>query len=107
MEGHGRGDLAAYYSGLLEEQEKSGLSMAEFAEDVGISSATLYSWRRRLGTGASRPKLVEVHLAGRGREPEAWAPAMTLVVGDRFRLELSANFDEEALERVLGVLVRC
>lgn len=35
-------ELAAYYEGLLLEQEKSGLSVTEFAEDVGVSACTLY-----------------------------------------------------------------
>lgn len=99
-----RGDLAAHYARLLEEQSRSGLSVVEFAEEAGVSSATLYSWRRRLGS-AGRSRLVEVHVEAESRETDAGG--MTLVVGERFRIELERGFDAEALEDLLGVLARC
>ena len=108
MERHERGsDLAAYYAELLEEHEESGLSMVEFAEEVGLSSATLYAWRRRLCTPSSRPKLVEVSVAHEDGDVRGPSGAITLRIGERFRLELEPGFDERALERVLSVLSQC
>ena len=99
-----RADLAAYYGQLLDELAQSGLSVVKFAQEVGVSSASLYSWRRRLGHGIG-PRLLEVQVA-QGQAGEA-AGAMTLLVGDRFRIELEHGFDEGALESVLGGLARC
>lgn len=100
-----RGDLASYYTALLAEQEKSGLSVVEFAEEVGVSSATLYSWRRRLGNGGRGPRLLEVQVDARPQP--GVSGAVGLVIGSRFRIEVEADFDENALERLLGVLARC
>lgn len=107
MQAQRRGDdLANYYAGLLEEQETSGLSVAEFAEEVGVSSATLYAWRRRLSGGPTKAKLVEVSVTR--EEPQArTSSAMSLVIDERFRVEVEPGFDERALERLVSVLARC
>ena len=111
MEGkRSRADLAAYYERLLDEQKRSGLSVVEFAKEVGVSSATLYSWRRRLGGGrGDRPSdgaLVEVHVTDQ-LDPAALPAPMVLSIDGRVRIELEESFDEGALERLLSVLARC
>jgi transposase-like protein len=101
-------DLAKYYQELLEEQARSGLSVTEFAEGVGVSAATLYLWRRRLAGSANRAEvgdLLEVQVTddesgGRGRP-------MVLAIDGRLRIELEADFDAGALERLLRLLSRC
>jgi len=37
---------------LLEEQQKSNLSVKIFCERSGISSATFFNWRKRFGSGS-------------------------------------------------------
>ena len=107
MERHLRGeDLASYYEGLLDDQESSGLSVVEFAEEAGVSSATLYAWRRRLSSEESKPKLVEVSMAREAAESPN-SKAISLTIDDRFRVEIEPEFDERALERLLSVLARC
>lgn len=101
-----REDLAAYYGELLEEQVASGLNVVDFAAEVGVSWATLYSWRRRLGVEGARPKLVEVQVPAAAHGLAA-SGSMRLRVGDRFQLELEPGFDGGELERLLGVLARC
>lgn len=99
-----RAELAEYYAGLLAEQESSGLSVAEFADEVGISSATLYSWRRRL-EGAPRTRhLVEVKIADDHTEGDSM---LVLRVDDRFAIEVPANFDRDALSHLLEILGEC
>ena len=44
-----REELAGWYSAVLEEQASSGLSIAEYADELGVTATTLYQWRRRLG----------------------------------------------------------
>lgn len=97
----GSEDLAAYYVELLEEQTESGLSVTAFAEQVGVSAATLYSWRRRLQGGGRRARLLEVEVVSEERrEP------MTLEVG-RFRIAVRPDFDDRALQRLVVALQRC
>ena len=105
----GRREREAYYEELLDEQEESGLSVAAFAEEAGLSAATLYSWRRRLGRAATRggtAGLVEVCVSDIAAIREAPGRIVVAVAGGT-RIELDADFDESALERLLGVLARC
>ena len=44
-----RDELEAWYGAALDDQATSGLSVAEYAEGIGVTAATLYQWRRRLG----------------------------------------------------------
>ena len=109
MDGGGLSEREAYYGALLDEQEESGLSVAAFAEEADLSAATLYSWRRRLGRAATRSEgsgLLEVCVSDDGRSASPSGP-MVLIVAAGARIELDADFDEQALERLLGVLDRC
>ena len=106
-----RAELAEYYRELLAEQEESGLSVAEFAEEVGLSGATLYAWRRKLSLdieGGNRPtgQLVEVSVAC-SKEAVQRSSSLILRVGDEFEVELDEDFDAGALRRLLEVLGAC
>ena len=101
--GGGRARLEKHYGALLSQQESSGLSMATFAAQAGVSSATLYSWRRRLRSARDRPELVEVSPMA----PMATDGALTLRVGEEYSIEVPAEFDGETLKRVLEVLSAC
>lgn len=46
--------LSRAMSRLLEQQESSGLSVAEYARQQGLDAARLYEWRRRLGWSGGR-----------------------------------------------------
>lgn len=100
----GSTDLAAHYAELLKEQERSGLSVSEFAEEAEVSAATLYAWRRRLREPDAQARLLEVSLVG---DEAASSVALTLHVDDRFMVELPADFDADTLERLLAALDRC
>lgn len=105
----GRSDLAEYYRGLLEEQAESELSVSEFAEEVGVSAGTLYSWRRRLADFAEEGEagdLIEVQVSDDEAVLRRGA-SIALRVDGRLRIELEADFDDGALERLLHVLSRC
>ena len=57
----GRRGLSAWYSKLLADQKSSGLSVAEYAEALGLTPTTLYHWKRRLsGTTALCAKHSEI-----------------------------------------------
>jgi transposase-like protein len=104
-----RGDLAEHYRTLLEEQAQSELSVTEFAAEVGVSAATLYSWRRRLADTAGANEagdLVEVQVTGDAAVLRRGA-SIVLTVDGRLRIELETDFDDGALERLLRILSRC
>lgn len=90
--------------------------MAEFADELGVSAATLYQWRRRLAdngersavTESSEPKLIEVLLADRlpSAPPSAPASFTVWLTGSR-SVEVPADFDAEALQRIVRTLESC
>lgn len=109
----GRDELARWYAEALADQASSGLSVAEYAEEIGVTASTLYQWRRRLGEGAGKRRaqsafgLVEVAI-GDGREG-AKAELEHLVVrlaGGR-RIVVPGGFDSTELRRLIAVLESC
>ncbi len=104
-----RSDLAAWYSAALDDQAASGLSVAAYAERIGVSVPTLYQWRRRLGSPThgteSSPKLIEVALTGAGHRRVDGL--VVRVCDDRRSVEVPRGFDGDDLRRVIEVLESC
>ena len=108
------------WRGLIVDQEKSGLSVREFAEERGMSPWSLYSWRSKLGYGRGRrgPKppahrplreedqgLVAVDVVGPDGSPELEAGAGYQVeLGGGLRVRVPSGFDERELARLVSVL---
>lgn len=104
-----RGDLAAWYSAALEAQAASGLSVADYAERIGVSVPTLYQWRRRLesptASDAAGAKLVEVTVT---RPAASGCDGMVVRVCDgRRSIEVPSGFDGDDLRRLVAVLESC
>lgn len=106
-----RGELASWYSSILERQAASGLSVTEFAAQAGVSAWTLYDWRRRLATAirndplATPAKLIEVTLAEREPMPST---GMVVRLGDgRRSIVVPSGFDGDDLRRLVVVLESC
>lgn len=90
---------------LLAAQESSGLSVARFAHEHGISSWTMYKWRRRLREESEegKPPFVEVRVVEEGGP----ARAMAVELESGIRVHVPGGFDESELRRLLGVLSSC
>ena len=104
-------ELAAWYATALESQADSVLSVARFAEEIGVTPATLYQWRRRLwrspDADQDRAKLVEVSLAASKTNSAAEAVVVHVGGGGRRSLEVPRGFDDGELRRLLAVLESC
>lgn len=106
-----RSALAAWYSAALDAQAASGLSVASYAERIGVSVPTLYQWRRRLESpspphgGRGDAQLIEVALA----EPATRASDGVLVrlCDGRRSIEVPRGFDGDDLRRLVAVLESC
>jgi len=102
---------------LIAEQERSGRSVREFAEEKGVSVWSLYGWRSRLGVGggpkrsgdrrrgdALETELVAVDVVGGGSAGVVEAqPLLEVEVGD-VRVRVPRGFDAEELGRLVCVL---
>ena len=107
-----RDELAGWYAAALEDQAGSGLSMADYADELGVTAATLYQWRRRLSADDAAEfetpgslGLVEVAIEGR---PSAGAVGPIVVrLGHGRCVELPRRFDDDDLIRLLEILESC
>ncbi len=94
----------SYHRTLLREQARSGQSVRGFAATRGLSAATLYSWRRRLGLTRGR-RLIEVAITDSPPRPSRGG--LVLQLFGRHRLELPADVSDDELARLLRVLSSC
>ncbi len=110
-----RAELAGWYRAVLEAQERSGLSVSEYADEIGITPVTLYQWRRRLsaerqeGPRTDRPgqSLVRVQVRDGEQGASVRRGALVLRLKGGRSLEVPADFDADALARVVEVLEGC
>jgi transposase-like protein len=91
-------DRAEHYRALLAEQARSELSVTEFAEEVGLSAATLYAWRRRLSGARAEDRepgreLLEVQVTDGERPALRPSPVVLTIDGS---CETSANVSRHA-----------
>lgn len=99
---------------IVEESRRDGMTLAEVARRHEISRSMLYDWRYRhkLGLlGGAAPFMRLVPMDGDARFDDALpsAPpqslAMTIDLGERYRITIPAGFDMEAAVRLLNGLV--
>ena len=86
---------------LLQEKERSGLSLKAFAEAAGVATTTLAWWRARLRAGIA-PRLVPVGVVEGVVERGI---AVEIVVGDV--LVRMADTDAQAFARLVRALPAC
>jgi hypothetical protein len=105
-----RDELAGWYAAALDAQSRSGLSVTGYAEQIGVTAATLYQWRRRLASsaavGPSRAKLVEVTIASPNREVARTAVVVRICDGRR-SIDVPRGFDSDELCRLITTLESC
>ena len=108
-----RSALAAWYREALAEMEGSGQSVAEYAEEIGVTPATLYQWRRRLARDRRSPDaaatgLVRVRVErGIGQRDEERVDGLVVRLARGRSIVVPAGFDAEELVRILEVLEAC
>jgi len=109
-----RKELAAWYALSLEDQASSGLSISAYAAKIGVTAATLYQWRRRLGaqagsageTRAGGPSGL-IQVAVKNPSPARTPEKFVVRLRSDHRVEVPQNFDPAALEQLLGILETC
>ena len=90
-----------HWSGVMKEQEASGLSVVAYCRQEGIKRWQFFDWRRRLrDCDQSSGEFVRMSF----RDEDGSAGCGIAVVVGRVRLELSAGFDESELRRALRIV---
>lgn len=106
MDAKRRTGAEARWRRLAAEQERSGLSPAEFAARHGFKVATLYWWRSRLKRiDRTTPRIVPIELVGEAQGGASEAVFELELRGARV-LRVPRGFDERELLRLIGVLER-
>jgi hypothetical protein len=106
-----RGDLPAWYAAALVAPAASGLSVADYAAEIGVTPVTLYQWRRRLerdaGNKPTPGRLVEVTVA-RSTPPGSSSPNLIVrLVAGRRDIEVPPGFDSHDLRRLITTIEQC
>lgn len=92
---------------LITAQEKSGLTVREFAAARGITATTLYWWRSKLRRDGAELVPVEVVEHDEVRDDHGTpAPCFELQVDNSISLRVPLGFDEAELRRLLRA-IRC
>ncbi len=101
-----------HWRAIIDQQERSGLSVARFCHERGIAASSLFAWKRRLrqeghsageaspAGGSNMPAFVQL-AAGR---PAGRRAAIELRLGRGRRLLLRPGFDAPTLATALAVL---
>lgn len=105
-----REDLPGWYAAALADHAHSGLSMADYAEELGVTPATLYQWRRRLAAEAELETpaslgLIEVRVDGCAPSGPG-APLVVRLASGR-SVEVPQQFEDDDLLRLIELLERC
>jgi len=112
-----RGELASWYAAVLEEQERSGLSVSAFASKIGVTPATLYQWRRRLGAQTevnedesvchAEPTGGLIRVALEESPLPSVRDHFVVHLESKHRIEVPQDFHPAALEQLLAILGSC
>ena len=87
------------WESIVHRWRASGLTAREFATREGLNAATLRWWSSRLSQSAPTPAFIELQLA-----TPASTSAISIVLRDGLRIEVSESFDAELLRRVVAAL---
>ena len=102
--------MAGWYAEAFEAQAASGLSVAEFAGRIGVSTPTFYAWRRRLGSSPPHEvpaQLVELTVARSSTAAGAAAGMVVHLCSGRRSIDVPAGFDDAELRRLVATLESC
>lgn len=101
-----------FWQAHLSAWRRSGLSQREYCRRQSVGEWSLSSWKRRLAKRSPGVvSFVPVAVANQAAVEKAGftnvrPQPLTLVIGDRYRVEVGDGFSSETLSRVLAVLGR-
>lgn len=89
----------------MKQWQSSGLTQAQYCRRNELKLSTFHYWRKRLKEKATAVTLVQVPVGfnsnGRWCRP---CQELTLVLGDRYKVEIGDHFNASALARLVDTL---
>jgi len=98
-----RAEWRNHWHGIIENQSKSGLSIADYCRDAQIRPAYFYRWRRRLRQQPCTGGFLEL-VPGRFADTSA---GVRIHLGGSIAIEVERGFDPATLQSVVETLSRC
>ena len=100
---HDLAEKRRYWERHIQSWRASGLSQTEYQRQHKLPQWQFFYWKKKLDRPApsNEVSLVPIPLPGARSE----AP-LSLIVNDRYRIEISEGFQPEVLEQVLEVVIR-
>lgn len=99
-----------YWRNHLTSWRSSGLSLAEYSRQAGLSSRSLGYWKRRIdleqGAGRAAQAVVPVPIFSAGSQEQTSSQPIIIHAWNDLSLEVPADFVPESLEKILRVLGR-
>ena len=102
------GEREGYWRELIQRQQESDVSVAQFCRDEGISVSSIYYWRRRLAErpahdGQAEERTAEPSPGFMAFELPAMAEPCELLLANGRRIRVPARFDERALASLIAI----
>ena len=93
-------DREAYWRDVLERQACSGLTIRDFCELEGVSTASFYNWRRRLAEPVEDvPAFVSINVA----QADARSP-LEIVLGDDVTIRVPEGTSRQTIVDALAAV---
>lgn len=103
-----RDELRRAWQGLIGEQRRSRLSVAEFCREHEVSPQTFYNWRRRLANSDDQqPHDVSFVPVTMPVAASASDSSFVLQLPNGVHITVPSRFDETSLARLLQVAKAC
>jgi len=88
----------------IDRWQSSGLTQADYCDRSGVKLSTFRYWRKRLATPDTPVTLVPVGFSSDGSASSV--QGLTLVLGERYKVEVGDNFNSSTLARLVDTLAR-
>lgn len=92
-----------YWEARVDEQQRLGISAAEYCRRRSLQRGTFLRWRRRIASGTESPELVEI-TAARSREGFGYRAALTIRLEHGLLIRFHELPDADVVARLISAI---
>jgi transposase-like protein len=101
---HRRPEREQYWREVVRDQAASGLSIAAFCRERGVSPASFFDWRRKLLAGGGEEAVAAKFMAIELPPRSTIQSCLEVALPNGLRVLVPSRFDADALRTLLDVL---